>query len=93
MLTVTHTAVTVTGTTGAALAANANRVYACFQNISDTDMFIKLGAAAVASQGIQINSGGSSYELSRQTGNVYHGVVNVIHGGTGNKTLLVTEGV
>ena len=93
MLTVTHTEATVTTGSGAALAANNDRVYVCLVNISDTDMFLRLGEAAVVSEGIQLNSGGSSYEISRQAGNIYRGVINVIHNGAGNKTLLVTEGV
>lgn len=89
----THTAVTVTTTSGQALAANANRIYALFQNDSDTAIYLKIAATAVANQGIRLNANGGSYEMSLKAGNLNTGAVNAIHGGTGNKTLLVTEGV
>jgi len=89
----THTAVVVTTASGIALAANANRLYALLINDSDTVIYINLGATAVANQGIRLNAGGGSYEMSKKLGNLYTGVINAIHGGTGDKTLLVTEGV
>jgi len=89
----THSAVTVTSTTTQALAANANRKYALLINDSDTVIYIKLGAAAVANEGIRLNANGGSYEMSDLHGNLYAGAINAIHGSTGNKTLLVTEGV
>jgi len=89
----THTAVTVTTASGAALAANTSRKYALFINDSDTVIYLKLGAAAVANQGIRLNAAGGSYEMTAPMGNLFTGAVNAIHGGTGNKTLLVTEGV
>jgi len=89
----THSAATVTSTTGQALAANANRKYALLVNDSDTAIYIKLGAAAVANEGIRLNANGGSYEMSDLHGNLYTGAINAIHGSTGNKTLLVTEGV
>ena len=89
----THTVVAVTTASGIALAANANRLYALLINDSDTVIYIKLGATAVANQGIRLSAGGGSYEMSKKLGNLYTGVINAIHGGTGDKTLLVTEGV
>jgi len=89
----THSAVTVTSTTTQALAANANRKYVLLVNDSDTAIYIKLGAAAVANEGIRLNANGGSYEMSNLGGNLYAGAINAIHGGSGNKTLLVTEGV
>jgi len=82
----------VTTVTGAALAANANRIYAMFINDSDTPIYLMLGAAAVANQGIRLNAAGGSYEMSALEGNLYVGAVNAIHGGAGNKNLLVLEG-
>lgn len=90
--TATHTAVTVTTASGAALAANAGRRYALFINDSDTVMYLKLGATAVANEGIRLNANGGSYEMSAMLGSLYTGAVNAIHGGTGNKILLVTSG-
>ena len=91
--TATHTTATVTITTGAALAANTSRIWALFVNDSDTTIYLKLGVVAVANQGIRINANGGSFEMSSQSGNLYTGAVNAIHGGAGNKVLLVTEGV
>lgn len=92
---VTHTAVTVTTTTGQALAADVigHRVYVLLVNDSDTTIYIGLGAAAVANQGIRINAEGGAYEMSKALGNLYTGAINAIHGGSGNKTLLVSEGL
>ena len=89
----THTAVNVTTTTGAVLAANASRLYALLVNDSDVAIYIKLGAAAVANQGIRLNADGGWYEMSAMLGNLYTGAINGIHAGTGNKVLMMTEGV
>ena len=89
----THTAVNVTTGTGEVLASNANRLYALLVNDSDTTIYIKLGVAAVANQGIRLNANGGNYEMSAMLGNLYTGAINGIHGGTGNKALLMTEGV
>lgn len=89
----THTAVNVTTSTAAALAANLERKYALLVNDSDTTIYIKLGAAAVLNEGIRLNANGGSYEMSAALGNLVHVAINAIHGGTGNKVLLVTEGV
>ncbi|MFA4854188.1 MAG: hypothetical protein WC616_02425 [Candidatus Omnitrophota bacterium] len=88
----THTAVTVGVATGAALALNANRLYALLVNDSDTAIYIKLGVAAALNQGIRINANGGSYEISKELGNLYTGAINAISS-LANKTLLVTEGV
>ena len=69
-----------------------NRI-ALLVNDSDTAIYLKLGADAVANQGIRLNANGGSYEMSRLHGNLYVGASNAIHGSTGNKVLLVTEGV
>lgn len=89
----THTAVNATTASGAALASNANRLYALVVNDSDTTIYIKLGADAVANQGIRLNAYGGAYEMSKKLGNLYTGAINCIHASTGNKVLLVTEGV
>jgi len=91
--TATHTVVTVTTASGVALAANGAREYALLINISDTAIYLKLGAAAVASEGIRLNTVGTvgdRYEMSRALGNLYQGAINAIGGST--KLLLVTEG-
>lgn len=86
----THTVVNVTTNTSEVLAANANRLYALLVNDSDTVIYIMLGAAAVASQGIRLNAAGGSYEMG--LGNLYTGAINGIHAGAGNKVLLILEG-
>lgn len=50
--TVTNRSGTITagGTAQTAAAANANRAFLFFQNVSDTDMWIDFGATAVADQ-------------------------------------------
>ena len=88
----THTAVNVTTTSGEVLAANTNRLYALLENNTDEVMWIKLGVAAVVNQGIRIGAYGD-YPMSKKSGNLYTGAINAIHNGTGNKVLLVTEGV
>ena len=60
-------------------------------NDSDTDIYLKVGAAAVVNEGIRLNSGGGSWELSLEFGNLSGSVVNCIHGGAGTKTLLVYQ--
>lgn len=89
----THTAVNVTSTSGQLIATNVNRKYGLFINDSDTTIYIALGTAAVANQGIRLNGGGGSYEMSEKLGNVYTGAINAIHASTGNKVCLATEGV
>jgi hypothetical protein len=89
----THTAVNVTAVSGAALAANADRLYALCINDSDEVIYLKLGAAAVVNEGIRLNADGGSYEMSAAEGNLYLGAINAIHGGAGNKVLTVLEGV
>lgn len=86
-----HTAPAIATTSTTALAANANRKYALFVNDSDTTIYLFLGTPAVVSQGIRLNARGGSYE-TMQIHNLYTGIVTAIHGGTGTKTLLVTEG-
>jgi len=90
--TLTHAAVTVGAATTAALAANANRKYALLINDSDTAIYIKFHAAAVANQGIRLNASGGSYEMSAQQGNLDTRAINAISTGAG-KVLLVAEGV
>jgi hypothetical protein len=91
--TATHTTLGVTTSSQTALAANTSRKYALFVNNSDTEAFLKIGATAVANEGIRLNAYGGSYEMLPSDGSLNTGAVNVIHGGTGSKTLLITEGV
>jgi hypothetical protein len=86
-----HTKVDVTTSSGEVLAANAARSWAILHNISNQDIFLKLGATAVVSEGIIIFDG-DCFEISARVGNLFLGAVNAIHGGSGDKALLVTEG-
>lgn len=89
---VTHTHPNATTSSGAMLAANADRNYALIQNDSDTVVYIKIGAAAVVNQGIRLNANGGAYEMSAKNGNLSRLAINGIHAGVGNKAILVTEG-
>lgn len=90
---ITHSVLTVTSTSQQALAANPGRKYAMLINDSDTAIYIKIGAPAVVGEGIRLNPNGGSYEMSSAIGNLHAGAINAIHVGTGNKNLLVLEGV
>lgn len=92
--TATSTTINVATTSTIALASNANRLYALFVNNSDdTDIYLMIGNDAVVGQGIRLNMGGGSYEVSKKLGNLTTAIVKAIHGGTGTKQLLVVEGV
>ena len=90
-VTFTHTAVTVTNTTGEALALNTSRKWSLLENDSDSAIYCKVGAAAVANQGVRLNANGGSWEMSPRLGNHTTLAVNCIVA-SGSKTLLVTEG-
>ncbi len=87
-----HTTASMSSTTGAALALNDDREYALIVNDGSVDVYIKVGAAAVANEGIRINANGGSYEMSRALGNLSDVAVNGITV-SGTATVLVTEGV
>lgn len=89
--TVTHTTATIGVASGVALAANANRTSALFINDSDTTIYLKVGAAAVLNEGIRLNANGSSYEMSKNYGNLDTRVIYAISSAA-TKKLLVTEG-
>lgn len=93
----THTIVNAGTASGTALAANANRVYAHFQNDSGTVIYLGLGgAAATLNKGVRLPvNGDQAYEMSVGAGNIYTGVVHCIAstGGTVTVPLLVTEGI
>lgn len=91
--TAAHTTLAVSTATQTALAANSSRKKALFVNDSDTTIYLRLGAAAVANQGIRLNANGGSYEILPTDGYVFQGAVNAIHGGSGTKTLTILEEV
>lgn len=86
------TVVAVAITSTAVVAANTQRQYLLLVNDSDTDIYLKLGEAAVVNQGIRLNANGGNFEMSSLVGNLYQGAINGIHAGAATKKLLVTEG-
>jgi hypothetical protein len=90
--TVTHTAVNVADTTTQIVAASTTRRYLLIQNDSDTAVYIKLGAAGVLHEGILLAANGGAYESSPGADLLFMGAINGIHGGSGSKVVLVTEG-
>jgi len=93
VVTFTHSPYNVTSSNSQILAANANRKYLLVVNDSDTVIYIKIGANASLNDGIRLNANGGSYEISSAMGNLATGAINAIHGSTGNKVILITEGV
>ncbi len=87
-----HAAVSVTTSSTEVLAANAARGLVLLVNDSDTVIYCKIGVAAAVNQGVRLNASGGSWELSAHFGNLDPRAINCIHGGTGGKTLLATEG-
>jgi hypothetical protein len=91
--TATHTTAAVATATTVVVAANHNRLYLLLTNDSDTTIYLKLGASAVANEGIRLNAAGGSYEMCQASGNLYTGAVNGIHAGASTKVVTVLEGV
>lgn len=89
-----HTLATAGTTAVDALVGNANRLYARIQNDGTSIAYLKLGATAVANQGIKLETTGGAcfYEMSKQNGNLFTGTVTAIVA-AGSSILLVTEGV
>ncbi len=85
-----HTAPTATNATSAMLAAASGRLAALLQNSGSVDVYIKLGAAAVASQGILLQANGGSFAMSDMLGNLDTAAINGITA-SGSATVLVTE--
>lgn len=93
VLTYTHTTGSAQTTSSAQmLAANANRQYALLQNDGTVDVYIKVGAAAVANQGIRLLANGGSYEMGAAFGNLCTSAINGL-AASNSATVLVTEGV
>lgn len=97
-LTYKHTVCTLgDAATTLVVAANAARRYLLIQSIAAAVAHLKVGAAAVANEGILLNPGATaangqtSFEMSVRKGNLDTRVVNGI--GTNTEKLLVTEGV
>ncbi len=84
------TTATCANTSTTALAANAVRVSALLVNDSTQTIWIKVGEAAVANEGIRLNANGGSYYMAEAYNNRDTEVINcIVASGTG--LLLVTE--
>jgi hypothetical protein len=90
-ITPSHTTATATNSSSDMLASNSSRKYALLQNDGAVDVYIKIGATAVASQGIRLASNGGSYEMSAAFGNLMTGAVRGITA-SGSAVVLVLEG-
>lgn len=88
----THTSINVTTTTSVVLAANTLRKYTIIVNNSDDPIYLAFGNSAQVNLGICLPTKYSSYEMSAMQGNLYKGAIQAIHGGTGTKQILITEG-
>lgn len=84
---------TVNVTTSSTKIADANtaRAYLRITNISDTDIYLALGATAEDVKGIFLDAAGGTFEIKPE--NLFVGQINGIHGGAGNKAVVFTEGV
>lgn len=75
------------------IAANADRVYIEFQNDSDTVMYLEWTSGTPAvSEGHRLNASGATFDMSLEQNNLYRGAFYAIHAGSGDKTLLISEG-
>lgn len=91
-LRMTYTTASMTGSSGAVVAANQNRESLFIQNIGGADVFVKVDATAVASQGIRLEANGGWHSWSRIEGNLVHAAINGITAG-GTSTITIEEGV
>ena len=82
----------VTSSTSEVFAADADVLTRLFINDSDTVIYLRKGEDAVLNKGIRVNANGGNYEMSKEIGNLYLGAIDAIHGGAGNKNLLIEEG-
>lgn len=79
----------VTTTSQEILAANPRRKYAILINNSNQNIFVRLGSPATVDEGIVIWAAGFAYEFTED--NLWVGSIHAIHGGSGNKRLLIIE--
>lgn len=84
-----HSTVNVGTSSTLLAAANPNRTYLLLQNDSANDIYVEFGGTAVVGDGIRLNSGGGSLEISGRNGNLDTRVVNAISTVAGDA--LVTE--
>lgn len=85
----THTTASCTNSTGLALAANAGRISALLINDATTVIYLRIGADAVANEGIRLNANGGSYYISDKEGNLDTEVINCITPSATNVLLVI----
>lgn len=68
------------------MASNSGRLEMTIVNVSDTVVYLALGAAAQANRGIRLNANGGSYSTG-----AYTGAVNAFHSGGADKILAYVE--
>lgn len=86
----THTTASCTNSTGVALAANEARQAALFINDGTTVIWLRIGEASVANEGIRLAANGGSYFMAEIYGNRNTSVVNCITA-SATVVLLVVE--
>jgi len=84
--TATEANVNVTTSSAEILASNSARVSGWLINLSDTTIYVSFGATATASKIPVFQYGTLPISVN---GVNYTGAVNAIHGGTGNKGVLI----
>lgn len=72
------------------LPRNSSRSNVLFINDSDTTIYLSIGVAARVNTGIRINSGGGSYSMSEEEGNLTDQNIFAISS-SNNKKILITE--
>lgn len=87
----TQVGVNVTTASTEVLAANTDRLWVLVINDSDTVIYCKVGAPGILNEPIRLNASGGSFEISQHFGNFTNLAINCIHGGAGDKVLLVIE--
>lgn len=73
-----HTTVAAGVTTTLLAAANPNRTYLLLQTDGATDVYLGIGVPAVVGDGIRLNNGGGSLEISAENGNLDTRAINGI---------------
>lgn len=85
-----HTAAAVTTSSTSVLAANNARKFLVLVNDSDETIYCSLDTTPAAlNEGVRLNSAGGAvfFDIATPPNEIF-----CIHGGTGSKVLLVTEG-
>lgn len=87
------TSVSCTTSASELVAANASRKLLIIQNVSDTDVYLKLDASATevtTSNGLRLAAGDPPFVITCERGEFVN-AVRGIHGGSGSKDLRIQE--